>query len=451
MGGKINVYTLGTGGVNVDKSPIHKDDSELLSAQNAYHDPNGVLGGLRKRDGIIQVNGSALAGTVSGMAALPIPFNRTRTLWAAVNPGTSVLWRTSTNGTTWASNSSAPSRARRSDFTESGVPASITLTDERAMITYRGKLYYAGDDYSHNVTQPTIRVWDGTFDGLVSRVPLSLSNTTSPNNKTSRIVAMCLHEGSIYVATHEVTNGDGRVFKLDIVNGTLQQIGLPATAGNSHFIATGQPHCLASYNGYLWVGLSVGVAGRVFRIRPGIDTDWTDDSGALTARVTSLAHYAGNLYAGHSTALAGTIAVSVRTASNGTWAVSDSFAGASTGNSVATALTVFGSNLYALYFDTSTAPADEITIEKFDGTSWTTVQTVVSAAGARTQRLVGGYGLTPGDNALYFVVAEVEDPATTNANEDGIILRSTDGTTWVEVDTFTNLRGFLGYTLDPLP
>jgi hypothetical protein len=449
MGGKINVYTLGTGGVNVDKSPIHKDDSELLSAQNAYHDPNGVLGGLRKRDGIIQVNGSTLAGTVSGITALPIPFVRTRTIYAGINPGTSVLWRTSTNGTTWASNSSAPSRIRRSDFTE--ALGTITLTDERSTVTLRGKMYYAGDDYSYNVTQPTIRVWDGTFDGLVTRVPLSLSNTTAPNNKTARIVAMTLHNGSIYIATHEVTNGDGRVFKLDHINGTLTQVGLAAQPGVSHFIATGQPHCLASYNGYLWVGLSVGVAGRVYRIRPGIDTDWIDDSGVLTARVTSLAPYKGNLYAGHSTALAGTIAISKRTAATGTWALNDSFAGASTGDSVDTGLTVFGENLYSIWLDTSTAPNDQIAIRKYDDTSWSTVQEVVSAAGTRTQRLVGGYGFTPGDGAIYFVVAEVDTAATTNANEDGIILRSTDGTTWVEVDQFTNLRGTLAYTLDPLP
>lgn len=73
MAGKINVYQLGTGGVNLSKGPMQMGDNEVLSAQNAelvQDVEKGGEGSLSKRGGYLPVNAAVLANPVVEMAEI---------------------------------------------------------------------------------------------------------------------------------------------------------------------------------------------------------------------------------------------------------------------------------------------------------------------------------------------------------------------------------------------
>lgn len=70
---KINVYNLGSLGVNRVLSPIHKQDGELMQAQNAL---SGVVSGrdaIKKRWGMTGYNASSFSGPVLSIHTLPFP------------------------------------------------------------------------------------------------------------------------------------------------------------------------------------------------------------------------------------------------------------------------------------------------------------------------------------------------------------------------------------------
>lgn len=73
MPGKSNNYTLGEFGVNRVKSPIHLDDGELLTAQNADVPFEKGNRGLRKRSGMAKLNTDAAAGSIEAMTWVPLP------------------------------------------------------------------------------------------------------------------------------------------------------------------------------------------------------------------------------------------------------------------------------------------------------------------------------------------------------------------------------------------
>lgn len=70
--GKLSVYNLGQGGVVIDKSALHGDDTELRNAQNAIRDPLGVEGGLKNRPGLVKFNTNVAAGAVLGGIGVPL-------------------------------------------------------------------------------------------------------------------------------------------------------------------------------------------------------------------------------------------------------------------------------------------------------------------------------------------------------------------------------------------
>lgn len=70
---KINIYNLGSLGVNRVLSPIHKQDGELMQAQNAL---SGVVSGrdaIKKRWGMTGYNASSFSGPVLSIHTLPFP------------------------------------------------------------------------------------------------------------------------------------------------------------------------------------------------------------------------------------------------------------------------------------------------------------------------------------------------------------------------------------------
>lgn len=69
---EISLFSLGSRGVNTDLNPLQLADEQLTKAQNAISNPLGVEGGLTNRPGLIELNGSAAAGSVLGGIGVPL-------------------------------------------------------------------------------------------------------------------------------------------------------------------------------------------------------------------------------------------------------------------------------------------------------------------------------------------------------------------------------------------
>lgn len=65
-------YAIGAGGVNVDESNLHMDDTELRKAQNAIKDPLVSDGAINNRPGLINFNSAVAAGAVLGGIGVPL-------------------------------------------------------------------------------------------------------------------------------------------------------------------------------------------------------------------------------------------------------------------------------------------------------------------------------------------------------------------------------------------
>jgi hypothetical protein len=68
----LKVYTLGNLGINRVKSPIHVQDGELLSAQNATVRPIQGQQALAKRDGMVVINSEFANGTLLSINNIPV-------------------------------------------------------------------------------------------------------------------------------------------------------------------------------------------------------------------------------------------------------------------------------------------------------------------------------------------------------------------------------------------
>jgi hypothetical protein len=157
------------------------------------------------------------------------------------------------------------------------------------------------------------------------------------------------------------------VLEIDPVTGNAKPLGVAFPNGQ-------MPYALAWHMGRLWCGTNNGIGsiGKVYFFRPGIDTAWTTDHDVATetaGTVASLASYKGKLYVGTVNAAGSRGKVLVRdslgaytvsvTASGGTAALNNGFL----------QLTVFGTNLYASYYNADTPVVSKV--QKFDGSSWT--------------------------------------------------------------------------------
>lgn len=75
MSGSAVNYGLGNFGVNVDKSDIELAEGELRSAKNAVQNPNGQIGGIEKRPGLVPITpdlGDAVLGGIGVPFALKV-------------------------------------------------------------------------------------------------------------------------------------------------------------------------------------------------------------------------------------------------------------------------------------------------------------------------------------------------------------------------------------------
>lgn len=271
-------------------------------------------------------------------------------------------------------------------FAQGGAPGGA--------VSYNGRMVFAMGGYNLGTDQPPIGVFDGLSSRILTRIPATVAGATP-----KAIMSMVAANGKIYVATFDTgtsaANWTGRVFELDPLAAQLSIVGAADT-----FVSGQMPYCLAFHNGFLYCGTNPGdgtTAGKVYRIRLGVDTVWTLDrtlSSDSVAGATSMVGFGGKLYVGTSAAALSSAKVLVRS-ETGAW--STSYTGPSTTvNNFIPALAEFRGVLFATYYD-STTPTSRIV--KFESGSWSTAYAAASAlrvpyvalfVGAGTMFAIGG-------------------------------------------------------------
>ncbi len=83
----LQVFGIGTKGVNVDLNSIQLDDQQLTQAQNASPNPLGAEVGLSKQPGLVEINGSAGAGSILGGIGVPLTNLNTGTRYFYIGRG----------------------------------------------------------------------------------------------------------------------------------------------------------------------------------------------------------------------------------------------------------------------------------------------------------------------------------------------------------------------------
>lgn len=391
---KIDVYDVGAAGVNVDDNPIQLKDGELTSAQNASQDPLGSGGGLRKRPGLAKFNSIAGSGSFLGGVGVPLPFpggasTAVRSVYigyaSGASGGTSLGWLKFTG-----------SPASGSVTVTGGTPAfpradakityNFPVTDVQTPLGASGcgfdnRIYYAADGYVQYPTagyeSPPVRVWDGTVDKELCRVPYNPD--AGATTKCLAVISMLAANNLIYVSTYDKGTDDttfmGRVFSLDPNTGQLTQLGPTFPTGHL-------PVSMCWAFGRLWIGTyrnDPNNQGRIYFFRPGVDTTWTLDRtvAANYTSVASLCVYRGLLYASE-LGKQGTAGIITVRAAAGTWSTSDTGPSTDSFPSAGTngfgAMIVFNDALYAAYNGGPFA-GNYTRIRKYNGTSWSTVYT----------------------------------------------------------------------------
>lgn len=267
MAKNVNVYTLGQFGVNRVKSPVHVQNGELLSSQNATVKlVQGQLA-LSKRDGMVKINSSVAAGTLLAIKNIPLdpsmcilisPDNEweagawspSLSLFAVVSTsGTGNRVITSPNGIDWTSRASAADVPWK-DVTWSvdlslfvAVGGSTLTATEQVMtspdgITWTSRTASSDRTWSGVVWAPSLSLFaavaqDGAAAGVVMTSPDGITWTarTAPASKSWRKVTwatalgLFIAVGSIVGATDEVmTSPDG-------INWTLRDPAVNSNGG----------------------------------------------------------------------------------------------------------------------------------------------------------------------------------------------------------------------------
>lgn len=226
-------------------------------------------------------------------------------------------------------------------------------------VTYHNRLIYA------SAGTPAIRVFDGQSDREIVKIP-----ATSSGAAPIAIMSMMVAAGSIFIATLDSgttsANFAGRVFRFDPTTLKLEPMGAGFSGGEV-------PYALCWHMGRLWVGTnkSSGAGGKVYYLRPDIDTAWTADYTLATSSAggaLSMASYHGKLYVGCDAA-AGTFAkVIVRDAAGAYTTARTGAGGTARVNNGFPYLCVFDDRLYASYWNEDTAHISYI--DSYDGTTW---------------------------------------------------------------------------------
>lgn len=446
--GKINVY--GWKGVNTTKGPLQLEDNELLKAQNAQRAPDAD-GSLEIRGGMSKVNSVALSGSVKGLTNVPLSPITTRKFMIGINftDQPAYSWLTSIDNFANTSTTTTPSWPDGGDSSEGRWAWANeyfgTLVQVEDLIIF--PIYHDSTAVAGETLAPArLMYWDGTTERELVRVPPHpLADPTSGLQRESRIYTMIRDGANLYFVhidtANNPTNHRGRVFRYNIEDGSLLQIGdsigfngaAPDEIGNGGNSVLG----LCIHQGYLYLTVAptsggTGATGYgVYRIRPGVDVAWTFDAAiAGNEYALPMASYRGLLYVGATELTNVTAPLYVRSAAG---AYSNSTTtGASTGAGAGWhAMAVFGDNLYASGVD-GIGGASTSFVKKFDGTTWSTVLTIEAAvAGPRI-----GISMVVHNDRLYVL-----------AHRDGIsghIYHTANGSSWTDI-TLTGITGLTSW------
>ena len=462
MAGSLNVFNLGSLGVNVDKNAVQLEDGELTKAQNAIHDPTGSMGGVRKRPGLLKLNSSAVSGSVFGICNIPIAPVTTRTFYVGIDQAvtTAYQWVKSADAFGTTATSTTPGACAKPD--DAIQTLGTTLLSNRGCQSETLFLYPG--NYTRGTAQP-IRAWDGTVDVEFLKIPLNSKTITDQTLadyaiRAGGIPSMKLEGSKLYIVSQDyikaATGGYSRIFEYDLNSGVLLQVGEgtsgwdgdigAASTGGATGAGTQLFYCTALHQGYLYAGVGSfettnSTASGVYRIRPGVDATWTydyDNSGAGDADYEvplCMASYKGLLYVGMWDLNSTTSRVMVRSAA-GAYTASLTIGNAN--GSAITDMIVFGDNLYVCAFDNN-GGSSITTIRKFDGSSWSTVKTIDT--GTSTPRV--GVAMLVHNDRLYVLAI--------NTSQNAIVTHTADGTSWTDQTsglTSNNVVSILGVVTD---
>lgn len=448
MSPKVDIY--GWQGVNTTKSPVQLESNELTKAQNAFRDPAGRHGALRKRPGLTKINSGAMSGSINGFINVPLNAIATRTFYIGVDQAVTPAyqWITSTDGFSTTSTSTTPGAVAR--------PAAVGGNVFRYIIQNRATqaeqfLIYPGD-YTRGDPQP-IRIFDGSVDQLLFEIPINavaFANEGAANYASSNgcILQMLLEGTKLYIVSYDFSLGAAphysRLLEYDFETGGLKQIGQGTSNATGDISATaGGPHtftCCALHQGVLYAGVGPVLTGEgsatagVYRIRPGVDATWTydyDNSAQGEEVPTCMASYKGKLYVGTTDFNSASARLLVRDYAG---AYTSSTTVGTTTDSAWTDMKVFGDNLYACSYDDNGA-SSTTKIHKFDGSSWSVVKTIDAASA------------TPRVGAAMLVHNDVLYVLAFATNQSGVVTYSSDGTTWTDQAsnlTNSNLTSIFG-------
>lgn len=437
--GKLNIFKLGQGGVQLTKDPLHLADDELAQSQNAELDFDQGRGALSKRNGLTPLT-TALAGSIYGMIGLPLNTTYTRYLYLTLGTFDSDTWLYTTDGTNFIS-TSTPARAVLNGTNYQAIGTGDYQADRR-LVNFRTFLVYPAT-YTSNLATPAsntsipMTIWDGTGSATLFNIPIGQSS--SDGNLPFSVTDMLVANGLIYFAVHDPVNAGnakGRVLQFDLSSGVVSQVATTFGFGTSA-PTNGTPSCLAWYQGKLWVGLMNGNGtanvGTVVWAYPGLSTTWTTDTSTLPGYPHSMAIYQGDLYTGIVGTATTQAAVYKRASSSGVWTSSDTQA--TSGNAYYGGLIVYNNELYATVY--SDGGADFEYIRKFDGTSWTTDRDITANDNAGVATPLGNPVLFGSDLFMTF-------QSSSPANADGFLMRKRSGT-WSKVatDSFTGKAGVM--------
>lgn len=340
-------------------------------------------------------------------------------------------WWTAPNtlagGTTLATAPGVPKHPRQwaklSPFTTLALGGSPA-----ASVLFRNHMIYAGDDYTLGTTPPTIRIFDGIADRIMATIP------NASGAVPRAILSMLLQDGIVYLSTVDSgttsSNFAGRVFSFDPLSQTLTTLATGFSGGEV-------PYALTWHMDRLWVGTNKGdgTPGKVYFIRPGIDTTWTTDytlTTSSTGGATSLLSFNGKLYVGTDNAAAAFGKVLVRDATGAYTTADTGSGGTARVNNGFYSMSAFLGNLYVTYWNNDgTAIAK---VRKFDGTSWTTA--------------FSGSALTLRPYILSFVAQGYLYVVGGGVGQRATVIRTADGATWSDLTLY--LSGPITETALPL-
>lgn len=440
MAGKINLFNLGSLGVDLVKSPLHIPDGAWTQLQNGEFNPVGAQGAIKKRGALTPINSVALAGAIRTLMNVPLPIETTKVLMVGLTAvSTPNGWKKSTDGAAFTNLLAADVPIALQDKSMVGFAVIGAIGCRPASI---GRVFiYAGNDYipyaDPGHTAPPVLLYNGNAAYELFRMPVNPTSTAGSN--CMAILSMRVANNLVYFGVLDhggvAPNLKGRLLSFDPYNGVLTEIGNRFGDGAGE-ASGGCPYSMAFYQGKLFAGTygsSGNNQGKIYSIFPGLDEDWALDRTAdiHNGYYLDLLAHKGKLFACTDADSAGTARVEVRTAA-GSW--STSLSAPASNVSLFYGLIEFNNELYVSWHgDTLMA---QKTIYKFNGTSWASdldiTATFGGSIGQPTQPFVY-------NSALYWPV-----PDSSVGGTDGYLLKRTTGGVWTRVIDNIGIRGALG-------